>query len=183
MKYRPDRAAFTLVELIAVIAIIAILLTLIAPEYSRMIDRANSVACAANLRQIGVAVGLYSAENESKLPFINNPARPVYTDPADLPDGVQAMTMVEAFGPYGVTEKVLRCPTDASRNNYFASEGTSYEWRPWIDGESTLSPKVFTRRGALAIRSVSRIRIVMDTDNVHKARQNTLFAGRVQSYE
>ncbi len=175
------KGAFTLIELIAVIAIIAMLITLAVPEYGRIMDRSRSTACMSNLRQIGVAVGLYAADNEGRLPYINNPARPVYVDEEDLPEGETAQTMLEALGPYGVIDRVLRCPADAAQNNYFASEGTSYEWRPWIDGESKLTPRVFTRRGTIANRSPSRIRIVMDVDNVHSGRQNALFAdGRVQ---
>ncbi len=174
--------AFTLLELLVVIAIIAMLITLAVPEWGRIMDRARSTACMANLRQIGVAVGLYTGENEGKFPYINNPARPVYEDEDDLPEGATAMTMLEAFGPYGIAERTLRCPADVVANNYFKSEGSSYEWRPFIDGEPQLSPKFYTRRGTIAVRNPGRIRIVTDTDTtVHFGRANALFGdGRVQ---
>lgn len=176
--------AFTLVELLIVVAIIALLISLAAPSYDKFLDRARSAACMGNLRQIGTAVGLYSADHDSTLPYINNPARPVYVAPEDLPEGATVTTMLEAFSPYGITEKSLRCPQDAVVNNYFSTEGTSYEWRPWIDGESLLTPKIYTRRGTIALRRASRIRIVMDTDSVHGGKQNTLFAdGRVQMFQ
>jgi len=168
--------AFTLIELIAVIAIIGMLVTLIAPQYGQMIDRANSVACSANLRQIGVAVNLYVNDNEQKFPYINNPRNPVYTDPAEIPEGVTPVTMAEAFGPYEISGKSLRCPSDVAWNNRFASEGTRYEWRPLLDGEEKVNPEIFTRRGTFRIVRLSRMRLVFDIDSVHKGRPNTLFA-------
>lgn len=181
---KPSRLrAFTLVELLASITILITLVSLLTPQLGRIIERSRSAACAGNLRQIGVAVSLYTQDHNGSFPFINNPVRPVYTEPEDMPEGQTAQTMFEAFSPYGLTEPSFRCPADAAKNNYFASEGTSYEWRPWVDGENFLAPKVFTRRGAIEVRSPSRIRIVMDTDSVHAGRQNTLYAdGRVQFY-
>jgi len=168
--------AFTLIELIAVIAIIGMLATLLAPQYKRMIDRANSVACAANLRQIGIAVNLYVNDNEQKFPYINNPANPVYTDPEEIPEGVTPVTMAEAFGPYDIAGKSLRCPSDVAFNNRFATDGTSYEWRPLLDGETKVNPEIFTRRGTVRVVRLSRMRLVFDTDSVHRGRPNTLYA-------
>lgn len=173
--------AFTLIELLVTMAIVALLAALATPGLQRAMEKARSAACVGNLRALGTAVNLYIGEHEGKLPYINNPARPVYTEPDDIPDGEKAQTMLEAFGPYGLAERTLRCPADALQENYFAKEGTSYEWRPIIDGEPAISPTVYTRRGAITLRSSSRIRIVIDTDTVHFGGQNALFAdGRVQ---
>jgi len=181
--YQPKQRGFTLIELLASITILITLAALLSPTLERFIERSRSTVCAGNLRQIGVAVSLYTQDHNGSFPFINNPERPVYTTPEELPDGQVAQTMMEAFSPYGLTERTFRCPSDVAKNNYFAKEATSYEWRPWVDGENFLAPKVFTRRGAIALRSASRVRIVMDTDSVHSGRQNTLYAdGRVQAY-
>ncbi len=177
-------AGFTLIELLVVIAIIAILGVIAMPEYSRMIDRARSSACMGNLRNLGVATGLYVAENDGKFPFINNPARPLYTEETDLPEGVEAVTMAQAFEPYGITGNALKCQADAAMNNRFTSEGTSYEWRPMLDGEEKVSPTIYTRRGAFNISSLRRFRLVIDTDPVHFGRQNRLYAdGSVRMFQ
>lgn len=176
------KRGFTLVELIIVIAIIAMLATLALPEVEKSIERARAAACLGNLRQIGVAVNLYANDNEGRLPFINNPARPVYTDPEDLPEGETAKTMLEAFGPYGIEERTLRCPSDAAGENLFASEGTSYEWRPFFDDELLNNPRRYTRRGTIVTARLTNIRLVMDTESVHRGGRNWLFAdGRVQA--
>lgn len=168
-----NRHAFSLVELMVVMAIIAMLATIAMPEYDTIRDRARSTACMANLRSIGVAVGLYASDNEGKMPYIDNKTNPVYDDPDDVPEGIEPMTMLEAFSPYGLTENTFHCPSDKF---YFATQGSSYEWRPFIDGESKFTPKMFTRRGAMSVRSPSRIRIVSDMTPVHFGRQNYLFA-------
>ena len=62
--------AFSLVELTLVIAIAAILAVLLWPEYQRIVERARSVACMNNLRQIGIAVSTYLADNDNTFPFI-----------------------------------------------------------------------------------------------------------------
>jgi prepilin-type N-terminal cleavage/methylation domain-containing protein/prepilin-type processing-associated H-X9-DG protein len=163
--------AFSLIELIIVIAIVGILLTLAFPEYQRLIERARSVVCMNNLRQIGVAVGTYLTDNDNTFPFIEpNPADPVY-DPA-----YEAKPMLTELGPYGVTQQLLRCPEDLRAGNYFARRGSSYQWRPILDGELKVNPVVYGWRGATRTVNPARMRICMDFEAVHFNRANRLYA-------
>lgn len=59
---------FTLIELLAVIAIIGILAAILLPVVGRVRMQANRAASASNLRQWGVAFGLYIVENRNRLP-------------------------------------------------------------------------------------------------------------------
>jgi prepilin-type N-terminal cleavage/methylation domain-containing protein/prepilin-type processing-associated H-X9-DG protein len=62
------RNAFTLVELLVVIAIIALLLALLLPAMSAARERAKTIQCASQLRQIGLAIHNYATNNRGYLP-------------------------------------------------------------------------------------------------------------------
>ena len=60
--------AFTLVELLVVIAIIGILAALMLPVLARAKEKANVTRVRAELYGIGLALEMYSTDNDGKLP-------------------------------------------------------------------------------------------------------------------
>ena len=73
-KVRPK--GFTLVELLVVIALLALLLSILMPVLSQTRHQARRAACAANLRQVGVAVHLYAQDYDDTIP-IGPAGRPI----------------------------------------------------------------------------------------------------------
>jgi prepilin-type N-terminal cleavage/methylation domain-containing protein/prepilin-type processing-associated H-X9-DG protein len=64
------KGAFTLIELLVVIAIIAVLAGLLLPGLAQAKGIAKRAKCTSNLKQIGVGLFLYLAENERYPPEI-----------------------------------------------------------------------------------------------------------------
>ena len=173
---------FTMIELLAVITIIAMLVTMTVPHVGRIQERAQSVVCMNNLRQIGIGVLSYVGEHDNTYPVIEmNADNPVY-----LPEDEAEPIYIE-LEPYGVTQQVLKCPSDIQGPNYFAKNAktidgktysTSYQWRPIIDEENGAAPKIYGGRRGAGVRIVkpSRVTICTDYEKAHSGRLNRLYA-------
>ena len=104
---------FALVELLVVIAILAILAALLLSGVSRAKERSRSVSCKNQLRQIGLALTMYTSENMLRYPPMGE-AYP-YQTWADrlLP-----------YYPVSWTNISWNCPTYTARN------GVISRWTP-----------------------------------------------------
>ncbi len=133
-KIPHSRVGFTLIELLVVIVIVAILAAILIPAVGKVRARAHETECVSNLRQIGVAVGLYQAENKGLFPSLN--------DGSTVGEQIPWFEQLRPFlsrerDKVSVTEviDVLHCPSaefykkDASGNR---RNTPSYAWNPYL---------------------------------------------------
>lgn len=119
--------AFTLIELLVVIAIIAMLLAILVPSLNKARAAARRVVCSHNLRQIGLAVDMYTHDYDGHYPCAQDP---ISTSPAywlwmgrGWRKWVQPYlsSIVDPNNP-----SVLLCPVDRTDPAKFESTSYSY---------------------------------------------------------
>jgi len=115
------RQGFTLIELLIVMAIIALLTTLLAPALGRMRAAARRSHCMGNLHAAGVGFRMYLDRNRNRMP---NASQLPSAEP-ELP------SIVEVLKQDVSSAEVFDCPADVEEN-YFQTEGTSYEYPSFL---------------------------------------------------
>jgi prepilin-type N-terminal cleavage/methylation domain-containing protein/prepilin-type processing-associated H-X9-DG protein len=107
----PSRAGFSLIELLVVVAIIAILIGLLLPTLQLVRESANTVKCAAQLRQIGQAIMNYAGSNGGLLPAWSGfHAYPDDVAPDD-PLGPGWIACIERYSGAKADSPLYTCPS------------------------------------------------------------------------
>lgn len=118
-RFREDRrraTGFTLIELLVVIAIIAILAALLIPALAAAKEKAQSIRCLNNVKQLGLAFFMYSNDVGKTLP---------YTIDGDL-------WMRPLLRNYGNVEESRLCPMTKTRDQDPKHPGRGTIEHTWI---------------------------------------------------
>jgi len=148
------RRSFTLIELLVVIAIIGVLASLLLPALNVSREKAKSIGCMGNLRQIGVAALSYASDYNGWFlqpmtstqyywsnglidlkyhPSLNGMLCPCPTPPSKFSNNTSA------YASYGVNRDMSRSSRDESAQaatNIFNNSKISSPSNSWFFGDS-----------------------------------------------
>jgi len=114
-------SGFTLIELLVVIAIIAILAAILFPVFAQAREKARSISCLSNEKQLGVAAMQYSQDNDEFMPEVWTPGNVVWW---------------QQLNPYVKNQQVYLCPDDTydrGSNGTPVSYAIAFIWGDWGD--------------------------------------------------
>jgi prepilin-type processing-associated H-X9-DG protein len=130
----PLKRAFTLIELIALVAVGAVVSATLLPALSNARTRSASVSCAANQKQLALAMALYAGDNVGAMPPTDSwrngsgiqvpltgggywaGVTPIISRETPIPEAIQRVSAGltnSPLWPYAANTAIYHCPADA----------------------------------------------------------------------
>ena len=163
--------AFTLIELLTVIGIIAILAGLLLPVYFAARGKAYEIGCISNLRQIGMAIQMYTDDSDGLYPWAVDPTDrytpQIWSGYPQFQQEIPNMPMLQdVLQSYIRNRQIFDCPADSgyqvedftdvplnAEPSSFQAFGTSYNYRTEI---------AFRHAGDATFAHPSDLNVLMD---------------------
>lgn len=164
---------FSLIELLVSLAIIATLIGILLPTLSSARDAAKRVGCSSNLRQIGLAIELYTEDHQGTFPaasYMPSPWLSKLRADADNPGGVPSFN--DAMRAFLESDEIYKCPGDRvvfdtpidPADPFGAVGGSSYTYVTILAGR-TINEVMGSRFGQMLGFTPSSTPVMHDFDN------------------
>lgn len=116
---RERSKGFTLIELLVVIAIISILAAILFPVFARARENARRASCISNLKQMGLAVMMYTQDYDERYPEHLNARLTTQTPPDGYPwDSTGYWYWPQILYPYHKSTAIYFCPSSPDMRYY-----------------------------------------------------------------
>jgi prepilin-type N-terminal cleavage/methylation domain-containing protein/prepilin-type processing-associated H-X9-DG protein len=115
------RGGFTLIELLVVIAIIAILAAILFPVFAQARDKARSVSCLSNTKQLGLGLMMYMQDYDEVVVLRYQAC------PSTGPTSETQLLWPGLLQPYIKNQQIFVCPSSSN-----AKYGETWSMRGWL---------------------------------------------------
>ncbi|MBC8136110.1 MAG: DUF1559 domain-containing protein [Fibrella sp.] len=118
---------FTLIELLVVIAIIALLAAILFPVFAQAREKARSISCVSNLKQIGLGIMMYAQDHDETYPINHADWCASYLGNPDSFDNCKYASWTQEIYPYMKNAGIFFCPSGDTSNLFdvLGPQGTS----------------------------------------------------------
>jgi len=116
---KKTKKGFTLIELLVVIAIIAILAAMLLPALARAREQARRSVCISNLKQLGLALKMYTQDYREFFPLASNAAINPTANDVSTQSTVENLRLL--YDAYISSVDTFTCPSDIKKNSSITS--------------------------------------------------------------